>query len=323
LLIDRQNWHLHRGWVGVTLVAFLLASAWYFASAWRSSTWPGGSSLPGLTLGVLGGLIILFEFLLWGRKKLRVWRIGRAQTWLRAHIWLGLLCVPLLIYHSGFRFGGALSTVLMILLLIVVVSGIVGLALQQVLPTRMLEAVPAETIYSQIDYVLTQLADEGERLVESVCGPAPGEPVDALPGHEPAAAGTAPLVVGAVRSVGKVQGKVLETRAAPAAVPDSDPLRTFFTNRVRPYLLHGAAGSSPLASPNRSEVLFAELRVRLDPAAHATVATLEALCTQRRQLDLQARLHAWLHGWLWVHLPLSVALVVIMFVHIWVALKYM
>src|SRR5207249_1598623 len=126
---------------------------WYFVESSRSTQWPGGSSLPGFVFGVLGGLIILFEVLLWWRKRVRVWRIGRAQAWMRAHIWLGLLCVPLLIYHSGFRLGGILSTVLMVLLLVVVASGIWGLVLQQILPRRMLDDVPAETIYSQIDYL--------------------------------------------------------------------------------------------------------------------------------------------------------------------------
>ena len=46
------------------------------------------------------------------------------------------------------------------------------------------------------------------------------------------------------------------------------------------------------------------------------------MCEERRQWDRQARLHFWLHNWLWVHFPLSVALVVLMFVHIWAALKY-
>jgi hypothetical protein len=49
---------------------------------------------------------------------------------------------------------------------------------------------------------------------------------------------------------------------------------------------------------------------------------LEDLCNQRRQLILQSKIHFWLHNWLWVHLPLSVALIVLMFVHIFVALKY-
>ena len=79
------------------------------------SRWPGGSSPVGLLLGVLGSLIMLFEFLLWPRKKVRAWRIGAARAWMRAHIWLGFLTVPLIVLHSGFSLGGQLSSLLMIL----------------------------------------------------------------------------------------------------------------------------------------------------------------------------------------------------------------
>jgi len=178
------------------LIFFLLATVAstvaYFGFAFGhvgdAPGWPGGSSLPGLIFGVLGGAIILFEFLLWFRKKVRVWRIGRAQTWLRAHIWLGLLCVPLLIYHSGFRLGGSLSTVLMILLLIVILSGIWGLFLQQILPTRMLEQIPAETIFSQIDRLSEQLSTEARQLVQATCGLDPDDKTE-VPGSSRGDAG--------------------------------------------------------------------------------------------------------------------------------------
>jgi hypothetical protein len=39
-------------------------------------------------------------------------------------------------------------------------------------------------------------------------------------------------------------------------------------------------------------------------------------------MDDQARIHFWLHNWLWIHLPLSIALIVLMFVHVFFALKY-
>jgi len=87
---------------------------------------------------------------------IRAWRLGRAQVWLRGHIWLGLFSVPLIVLHSGLSLGGQLSTVLMLLFVAVIASGVFGLALQQYLPRQMYESLPAETIYSQIDYVSQQ-----------------------------------------------------------------------------------------------------------------------------------------------------------------------
>jgi hypothetical protein len=323
VLMFRANWPQHRPWVVFALAATAAASGWFFAASLGQPGWPGGSSLPGFTFGVLGGLIILFEFLLWWRKKVRVWRIGRAQAWMRAHIWLGLLCVPLLVYHSGFRFGGTLSTALLVLLGVVIASGVWGLGLQQLLPRRLLDEIPAETIYSQIDRQVSQLLAEAEDLVRATCGPASGEKVGSLAEPDPvgAAAGSH-QVVGAVRTVGRVQGMVLETRALAVQVPESEPLRSFYQSTVVPYMRRGSVADSPLRSPNRAAAMFQDLQSKLDPAAHSAVATLEGFCNQRRQWDEQARLHFWLHNWLWVHFPLSVALVVLMFVHVWVALKY-
>src|SRR5262245_23615163 len=151
VLIGGNNFAQHRPWIVAVAVLSVLAGVWFVVAGLGKAAWPGGSSVPGFTFGVAGGLIILFEFLLWPRKKARTWRIGQTKTWMRAHIWLGLLTVPLLILHSGLTWGGTLSAVLLLLLLVVVASGVWGLALQQMLPQRMLHDIPAETIHSQID----------------------------------------------------------------------------------------------------------------------------------------------------------------------------
>jgi hypothetical protein len=327
VLLGGENWKFHRSWVLFSLVAVIGSAVWYFVWGMGRSVWPpGGSSLPGFTFGVVGGVLIVFEMLIWWRKKVRAWRIGKTQVWMRAHIWLGLVCLPLLILHSGFRLGGTLSTILLSLLVIVIASGIFGLVVQQFLPTRMLHGVPSETIYSQIQHVARQFSEESNRLVIAVCGPDPEEAAHApVQTGNHAAGSEAPvthLTIGAVRAAGKVQGKVLQTRTLTGPIAGSEPLRKFFRDSVQPFLSEGSRSGSPLAAPGRADALFRDLRSKLDPAAHDSVAALENLCEQRRQLDLQARVSFWLHGWLWIHLPLSVALVALMICHIWVALKY-
>ena len=326
MLIDRPNFRLHLPWVVASLAVAVLSAVWYVVAFLAAGSWqarPGGSSLPGFTFGVLGGLICVFEFLLWPRKKKRAWRLGRVQVWMRAHVWLGLLSVPLLVFHSGFRWGGTLSAVLMVSFLVVIASGVWGLVVQQFLPRRMLDGVPAETIYSQINHILGLTIREADRLVLATCGPeeggngyTPAEKVDL------ADVRATHRVVGAVRSAGRVQGVVLQTVAPAAPVPDADYLRVFYRGSVRPFLEHGAAAGSVLAAGPRAAAAFRDVRTRVNPAAHGAVAALEDFCEQRRQLDRQALIHVWLHCWLWVHLPLSVALVLLMFVHTYVALKY-
>jgi hypothetical protein len=321
VLVDRQNLPRHLPWIVFTASIALLATIWFFVEVARIGGRPSGSSVPGLVFGSLAGLIILFEFLLWPRKALlRAWRIGRTEAWLRAHIWLGLLSLPLAVYHCGFRMGGSFSTVLMIVFLLVIASGIVGLLLQQTLPSKMLVEVRAETIYSQIEHVLAQLRDEADRLVEAVCGKAvitEGSRLESL-----SISSDTPLVVGSIGRVGGVQGRFLQTIVPTAPVPGSEVVHEFYQNTVRPYLLDRSDPGSPLQSSDRAIAVFQNLRAKLGPDTIPAVQALESLCEQRRQLDKQARMHFWLHSWLWIHLPLSAALLFLLIVHVWVAVRY-
>jgi hypothetical protein len=322
LIFRGGNWPAHRPWfLGIAVVS-LASLAWYVTEGLRTGLVPGGSSAPGFAFGVAGGLIIVFEMLLWVRKKYRVVRIGRAKLWMKAHIWLGLLCVPLLVLHSGFHWWNlALSGILMAVFFVVIASGVWGLALQQVLPTMMLDEIPAETIRSQIDFVLNQLLNEARRLVRATCGQ--GGVAGATMGDIPTGQEDQTfLVIGAVRSVGRVQGKVLQTRTQAMMIMGSEPLLLFFEQHMVPFFQAKQVARMPLGSSKRAAAMFRELKTSLDPAAYEVVDTLEGLCDQRRQLDRQARLHFWLHAWLGVHLPLSAALLVLMIAHIFYALKY-
>ncbi len=320
MLINRDTLSLHSRWSGVFVAASLAAITWYSLEAWQSHRWPGGASRPGLIFGIAAALIILFEILLWPRKRVRAWRLGRAQTWLRAHIWLGLLSVPLVALHSGGSLGGQLSEVLTIVYAVVITSGLWGLALQQYLPKFMLIRVPAETIYSEIESISAQNCHTAKELVRAVCGRGVA-PAESQPLEESAEGGH--LVVGAYRTVGMTRGKLLQTCVPPEAVPDSEPLRAAFDDHIESFLEHGRrGGSSLLTNEAKSSQMFRDLKSRLDPAAHPVVDEIEDLCFQRRQFDLQMRLHHWLQAWLLIHAPLSIMLLVLLLVHIYVALKY-
>ncbi len=315
MLIRQSNFAEHKPWIMACLVITLLSTFWFMFASFGQAAWPSGSSLPGFTFGVLGGLICLFEFLIWPRKKLRSWRIGKVSTWMRAHIWLGLLAVPLLVLHTGFRWGGPLSTTLMILFLAVIASGVWGLVLQQFLPEKLLIEVPAETIYSQIDYVSQLMANEASQMVRFACGINTTE-------HEASESNGTHRVVGAVRTVGAVQGRVIMTSTLKESIPDSKALWEFFNEHIYGFLKNGQMAKSPLENPSRCTSMFNSLRTKLPPRAHEIASALEELCTQRRQIILQSKIQFWLYSWLWVHLPLSVALILLMFVHIFVAMKY-
>ncbi|MGH7393833.1 MAG: hypothetical protein ACREM3_30905, partial [Candidatus Rokuibacteriota bacterium] len=110
---------------------------------------------------------------------------------------------------------------------------------------------------------------------------------------------------------------------APAAAPvGGATLRETYLSDIRPFLSRRPARVSRLANPRERAALFDYLRTVVHPAAHETVDELRAICEERRQLADQKRLHHWLHAWLLVHVPLSMALLVLSAVHAVVSLRY-
>src|SRR5689334_24773881 len=120
-----------------TIGLTVLSTIAYVVYAARSAGGPRGGSAMGLTFGILGYAMMLYAGLLGARKKVPVWRLGRAQTGMRGHLWLGLLSFPLILYHAGFVWKGPLTAVMMILFFIVIISGIVGAAVQHYVPRFM------------------------------------------------------------------------------------------------------------------------------------------------------------------------------------------
>lgn len=114
MLIDRS----HLPWAGSPAAVAAACGIHYCFYASRTVDGPSGATVEGLGYGVSGYLLILLGAALSLRRKVPGWRIGNAQVWLKAHIWLCLLSVPLIFYHSGMRMGGGtLAHVLMVLFL--------------------------------------------------------------------------------------------------------------------------------------------------------------------------------------------------------------
>ena len=57
-------------------------------------------------------------------------------------------------------------------------------------------------------------------------------------------------------------------------------------------------------------------------AAHTILAGLEGICEEERQLKRQQLIYRCLHGWLIVHVPLSLAVVVLGGIHAVFAIRY-
>jgi hypothetical protein len=305
----------HRRWAIWTGVLLALAAIAYVPYAWLSPQGPSGGSAAGLTYGIIGFGMMIFAALLGMRKKYPIWRIGRAQTWMRGHLWLGLLSYPIILLHAAFHFGGPLTLTMMWIFTVVIVSGLVGAALQHYMPRLMTERVPYETIYDQIDRVRTQLLKEAEELLASVAKSANqyGLVVPSLTG------------ILDIRALGDLRAATTTTttttliRVENQAVTE---LRNIYEKTVKPYLMVRGPHGHVLADRRNSKAVFAQLRTVSPSTVHQIVDDMENICEEKRDLDRQSRMHKLLHGWLLVHVPLSLALIVLGAIHAVMALRY-
>ena len=174
----------HLPWL-VFVVGVTIFATWIYLGNFAPQKLPAGLRLPstftqtpsehrsvggtpvGLIFGATAFVIFIFAGLLGARKKVVLWRLGTLQRWMHAHIWLTLLTVPLVLFHSGFRFGGPMTTLLVVLYAVVMISGIYGLVLQHQLPNIMKERLPAETVYEQIPHIRAQLVAAAEKMRDS------------------------------------------------------------------------------------------------------------------------------------------------------------
>ena len=314
MLLDRS----HLSWAWFTLLAALAAVALYLlafhpdALPWTVHPPEAIGAQPhrlhhsvghtplGLAYGIVSYAIFLFAVLLNTRKKFPLLRVGRAQTWLRAHIWLTILTLPLVFMHAAFRFGGTMTSGLMWLYLLVMASGFYGLGLQQFMPRLIKARVTLETIYEQIPYLTRQLLASALKMRDEL-RPAPSTAAVAV---QPTVAGTPAAVVGTPGEGDPSAGTLLDA----------------LEHDILPFLAARDPRRYRLSEPRFAAEFFRQLRLRLAPAYHDRADLLAGWCEERRQMELQARYHRWLHGWLFVHVPASFLLIILTGWHAVVAL---
>jgi hypothetical protein len=308
--LDRR----HIPWAIIFFIATAVAGAFYlvaFHPAWlpfpfetpkllreapNDRNTVGGTGL-GIIYGTLAFLIFLFGSAFSVRKKKRLWRIGDVQLWLRAHIWLTLFTIPLVLFHCGFKAGGPHTTMLVVIYSIVMVSGIFGLIMQQFIPRMMKERLPNEVVYEQIPHIRERLFEAALELRSEV------------------------------RGLERDAAVATETGGATAVAKDvsAHTIGDFMDGECLPYLRasRSKARKMRLADARTGADMFRLLRVNATDALRDRVDQMEQWCTDRREMDLQMKLHHWLHGWLLLHVPFSFALLVMTVWHIYIVITFL
>lgn len=290
MLIDARQ----KGWFLTTVALGILAGIIY---VWVDSTTPGGftgGSVIGMWYGIIGSGLMIYAGLLSALRKVpSLWWLGSRKVWLKGHIWFGLLSELIILFHSGFRWGGPLERVLWIVLTLTIATGILGLVLQQFIPAMIARRIPCEVPYEQIPQLCSLIRRKADSLIDSVSGP--------------------------------LRAK-LETEGGDGgggAEAPRDQLRRLFENEVRPFLCEPYLRNSPLTTPGVLEAELAAISaLSWASDVEGPLQSLRSLCEERRLLGEQERLHHLLHGWLLVHIPLSVVLLVLGLAHAALSMYY-
>jgi hypothetical protein len=95
---------------------------------------PNGGSAYGYVLGTIGAGLILWLTALGLRKRTMSRGVWSLKAWTSAHVYLGLALLVIATLHTGFQFGWNVHTLAYGLMVLVILSGMVGVGLYVSLP---------------------------------------------------------------------------------------------------------------------------------------------------------------------------------------------
>lgn len=93
-----------------------------------------GGSAYGYFLGTVGALLILWLTVLGVRKRAMTRGRWSLKSWTSAHVYLGLSLIVIATLHTGFQFGWNVHTLAYGLMMLVILTGIYGIAMYAALP---------------------------------------------------------------------------------------------------------------------------------------------------------------------------------------------
>ena len=275
----------------------LLVIAWIIFATQAASAPPSGSTWQGYVLGTLSALVVVWLAAL-GIRRRRYQASGQLHGWVSAHVYMGTALLGIATFHSAGQLGWNVHSAGYWLMVIVVVSGMVGTWLYLVLPRKTAEnrkGQPRADMFGE----LHELNDTCIEL-SARCSPATELAVQS------SIAGT---VVG-----GELWDQLLATDQStflsPTDVDDLDVTRSV-ANHGQGKILQFIASRAPRVKTGSEADALSELV--------SLIARRQELL-QRIRKDIQ--LQGWLRVWLYVHVPVSIALLCALVVHVIVVFLY-
>jgi hypothetical protein len=113
-----------------------------------------GGSWYGYTLGTIGVLLILWLTMIGVRKRAMTSGRWSLKAWTSAHVYLGLSLIVIATLHTGFQFGWNVHTLAYALMMVVILSGIYGIAAYAALPAELSNSRAEMTKPQMVDAVV-------------------------------------------------------------------------------------------------------------------------------------------------------------------------
>ncbi len=277
------------GYLCLSLALLIVCSVIYLSQSPTDP--PSGSTWQGYVLGGAGAGLIVWLSLL-GIRKRQYGGAGRVQAWLSAHVYLGIALFGVVLLHSGAQVGWNVHTLAFLLVLIVIISGIVGAALYLLVPERISRLRQGRSRADLFDEM--QKLDERCTELSQSCQP---------------------TTESAIRSS-------IERTVVGGSVLDQ------LFSRDRSSVDSGEGGGIK-PNPDQREIL--QLIANLAPRVRAeseSVALQGLVTTIARRQELLRRirkdiqLQGFLQIWLYVHVPVTVALIAALLIHVVVVFWY-
>lgn len=261
--------------VAIILCAAAIGAYWWHEPP-AAYLKPYGGTWLGYTLGTVGAVLILWLMLLGIRKRSYRSSAGTVQGWTSAHVYLGSSLIIIATLHCAFEFGWNIHTLAYVLMMLVIVSGFVGLYSYLHYPKYMTDNLAGDTL----ETMLLKVSD-GESKCKRIALDLPDD-VNAL-------------VIDAIRLSAKRSALGGNFRRQLAGVDVRHPMR-----RARDKLLKMGAGFTLDQSSVQGQLVAEMSRI--------------VLFTDRVRRELRFR--ALMQVWLFFHVPLSFALLAALTAHV-------
>ncbi|GFE84302.1 hypothetical protein GCM10011487_63020 [Steroidobacter agaridevorans] len=252
---------------------------------------PNGGTWQGYVLGTVGALLIVWLTMLGVRKRRYSSTTGTVQGWTSAHVYLGSTLIVIATLHSGIQVGWNLHTLAYVLMCVVILSGFFGLYTYMSYP-QLISKNREGGARAELFAELFEL-DRNARSVASRCAPDVAIAVDSS--------------IERTTLGGGIYSQLFSRDGSYFVRGEGKPVRNTDQQQVIDFVgtrLPRAAKGAEAANLQQLIVLLCRRQAVL------------------RRIRRDIRLYGWLKIWLYFHVPVTIALLIALVLHIIVTFFY-